>query len=203
MIYLIITTCLNNKHGKNNPGHRQKWYMKSISKALVFCKQLHIKPIIVENNGKRETYLDQFASSCDIVYTENNSVPTKNKAQNELLDIKGIIEKYNIQDDDMIIKLTGRYSLLNSDFFHLVSRTNFDAYVKFFNVCSMEYCINDCALGLYAIKAKFLKEFNYEFKKSPEVEFATYVRQNVKNISEIKDLMLVYCLAENFREVLV
>ena len=203
MIYLIITTCLNNKYGKKDIEHRKRSYIKSITKALVICKHLHIKPIIVENNGLRETYLDQFAPQCDIVYTENNSVPTKNKAQNELLDIKEIIEKYNIQDDDKIIKLTGRYTPLNSGFFNLVCTTNFDAYVKFFNVCSMEYCINDCALGLYAIRAKFLKDFTYQFKQSPEMEFATYVRKNVNNLNEIKYLMVAYCLAENFRELLV
>ena len=203
MIYLIITTCLNNKYGKKDLEHRKRTYIRSISKALEFCKQLHIKPIIVENNGLRETYLNQFARQCDVVYTENNSVITKDKAQNELLDIKEIIKKYNIQDDDKIIKLTGRYTLLNADFFNLVCTTNFDAYVKFFNICLMKYCINDCALGLYAIKAKFLKGFNYEFKLSPEMEFATYLRRNVKNISEIKHLMLVYCLAENFRQLVV
>lgn len=203
MIYLIITTCINNKYGINDLEHRKKRYIKSISKALVICKQLHIKPIIVENNGLRETYLDQFSSQCDIVYTENNSVPTTNKAQNELLDIKEIIEKYKIEDDDMIIKLTGRYTMLNSGFLHLVCNNNFDAYVKFFNVWSMLYSMNDCALGLYAIKAKYLKNFNYQCKKSPEIEFAEYVRETVKSLYEINNLMVVYCLAENFREVLV
>jgi len=203
MIYLIITTCLNNKYGKNDLEHRKRTYIRSISKALEFSKHLHIKPIIVENNGLRETYLNQFAGQCDVVYTENNLVLAKDKAQNELLDIKEIIQKYNIQDDDKIIKLTGRYTLLNADFFNLVCTTNFDAYVKFINICLMKYCINDCALGLYAIKAKYLKNFNYQFKQSPEMEFATYLRRNVKNITEIKHLMLVYCLAENFRQLLV
>lgn len=203
MIYLIITTCLNNKFGRKDPEYRKKWYIKSIRKALEYSKDLPIKPIIVENNGKRETYLDQFSNQCDIVYTENNSVPTQNKALNELLDIKEIIERYSIKDDDMIIKLTGRYTLLSGGFFNLVSNTKSEAYIKFFNVCSRQYCINDCVLGLYAIKARHLKEFQYTFKGSPEMEFAEYVRMNVKNINELKTLMLVYCLAENFRELLV
>jgi hypothetical protein len=203
MIYLIITACLNNKYGKKDPEHREKWYIQSITKALGYSKNLPIKPIIVENNGKRETFLDMFSSSADVVYTDNNAIPTKNKAQNELLDIKEIIEKYNIQDNDMIIKLTGRYTMISAVFFSLVMNGNFDAFLKFFNVCSRKPCKNDCLLGLYAIKAKYLKEFQYEFKKSPEVEFATYVRQNIPSLREIQHLMLFYCLAENFNEILV
>lgn len=177
--------------------------MKSITKALEYSKNLPIKTIIVENNGKRETFLDVFSSHADIVYTDNNSIVTTNKAQNELLDIKEIIEKYNIQDDDMVIKLTGRYTIISPLFFSSVVSGNFDAFLKFFNVCSYQYCKYDCLLGLYAIRAKYLKEFQYEFKKSPEIEFATYVRQHIPRLREIQRLMLFYCLAENFNEILV
>ena len=69
-----------------------------------------VKPIIVENNGLRETYLDEL--SCDVVYTTNNVSNFAHKGVNELLDIKEVINKYNIQDDDIVIKLTGRYKLL-------------------------------------------------------------------------------------------
>ena len=73
-----------------------------------------IKPIIVENCGYRQTYLDNF--NCDILYTNNNVHECIHKGYNELLDIKEVIAKYNISDDDIIIKLTGRYRLLNKDF---------------------------------------------------------------------------------------
>jgi len=203
MIYLIITTCLNNKYGLQDTDHREKLYIKSITKALEYCKGTSIKPIIVENNGKRETFLDQFSLQCDVVYTENNMVPTRNKAQNELLDIKEIIEKYTILDDDTVIKLTGRYTMFSNIFFQLVLYTKFDAYLKFFNICLLKNCNDDCLLGLYAIKAKYLKTFEYEFKLSPEMEFARYVRENIGSLKEVQKLMLLYCLAENFKEVLV
>jgi hypothetical protein len=49
----------------------------------------------------------------DILYTDNNKKTFPHKGGNELLDIKELTNKYNIQDDDIIIKLTGRYKLLN------------------------------------------------------------------------------------------
>ena len=59
MIYLIITTSINNRHGSQNTNERKERYLYAIKETL---KQLpyEITPIIVENNGKRETYLDNF-----------------------------------------------------------------------------------------------------------------------------------------------
>ena len=133
MIYVIITASINNKIGIINDSHRQFKYMDSIQQLLTLIGDDTIKIIIVENNGLRPTYLDNF--NCDILYTNNNIINFFNKGGNELLDIKEVINQYNIQDDDMIIKLTGRYKLLNSQFINLVKDNNHDAFVKFYNVC--------------------------------------------------------------------
>ena len=71
MIYFIITTSINNKLGIKNDEHRQNKYMDSIQNLLLLIENdTSIKPIIVENNGLRQTYLDNL--KCDIVYTNNN-----------------------------------------------------------------------------------------------------------------------------------
>ena len=59
MIYLIITTSINNRYGLQDQQEREERYLYAISETL---KNLpyEIKPIIVENNGKRATYLDNF-----------------------------------------------------------------------------------------------------------------------------------------------
>ena len=197
MIYIIITTCINNKIGVKNSEHRKKRYLDCITTLLNLIKNdTNIKPIIVENNGKRDTYLDKL--DCDIVYTDNNKFSFANKGGNELLDIKDVIKNYNIRDNDIIIKLTGRYKILNLDFINLVKdNSNIDAFLKFFNVSTQRYHNNkdDCVLGLFAIRCKYLKSFNYNFKRSPEVEFSSYVSKNVKNIMSVKDLHLECCFA--------
>lgn len=200
MIYIIITTCIHNKEGIINNYHRELRYIECINKLLdLLNDDKSIKPIIVENNGKRETYLDNFV--CDIMYTNNNKINCLNKAENELLDIKEVIKKYNIQDDDTIIKLTGRYKLLNLNFINVVKEyiNTYDAFVKFFNVCTQQYVFDDCVLGLFAIKCKYLKKFNYKFIKSPECEFADYVRKKISNVLDIKVLNLECCFADDLR----
>ena len=196
MIYLIITTSIYNKVGVNDFEHRKNRYIDCIESVLDFIKNDEcIKPIIVENNGNRNTYLDDL--NCDVVYTNNNELTFDQKAMNELLDIKEVIHKYDIKDDDFIIKLTGRYKMTDPVFFNTVKENchTYDAFVKFYNVSALMYMNDDCVLGLFAIKCKYLKTFTYVFQKSPECEFAEFVRTNTKNIIEIRDLYLECCFA--------
>ena len=206
MIYIIITTSINNKVGVNNYIHRQNRYIESIHQLLEFIKDdSEIKPIIVENNGLRQTYLDNL--NCDVFYTNYNKFNFYHKGVNELLDIKEVINYYKINDDDMIIKLTGRYKLLNLNFINLVKNNidNYDAFVKFFNVCTKQYLFDDCVLGLFSIRCKYLKYFNYSLVKSPECEFADHVRKNINQdkLMEIEQLNLEYCFAYDLTLLIV
>ena len=206
MIFIIVTTSINNKVGVKNKIHRENRYIECINNLLqLINNDSNIKPIIVENNGVRQTFLDNLKG--DIFYTNNNMINYKHKGENELLDIKEVIKKYNIKDEDIIIKLTGRYKLLNLNFINFVKNNinNYDAFVKFFNVCTRKYMFDDCVLGLFAIKCKYLKEFKYNFLKSPECEFADHVRKNVdKNkLKEVHQLDLECCFADNLRILVV
>ena len=204
MIYLIITTCIENKHGIQNNDSRKNRYIDCIQQILSLLQKENspIIPIIVENNGLRQTYLDVF--DCDILYTNNNQKKNKYKGVNELLDIKEVISHYQIQDNDMIIKLTGRYKLFDLSFISLVeSNTNKHAFIKFFDVYSQQYKQDDCVLGLFAIKCKYLKEFNYNEKDSSEREFAKYLNENVAFIMNVPHLSLEYCLGDDLSIVCV
>ena len=202
--YLIITTSIKNKMGIQYGDRRKQEYYLGIANVLNLLPP-SIKPIIVENSQEGKSYLDVF--NCDIVYTNNNFYDFNHKGYNELLDIKEVINKYNIKDDDIIIKLTGRYKLLNMDFINIVKNNNKDAYIKFFNVCTKQFTYNDSVLGLYAIKCKYLKLFNYNElnNKSPEIEFAEYVRSIIdkNNLIEIENLNLEYCLYNDESNILI
>jgi hypothetical protein len=202
MIYIIITTSIQNKHGIVDYELRKKRYIDSIKMSISIIPNLeYFKPIIVENNGNTNTYLNELG--CDVLYTDSNKINFKHKGMNELMDIKKVIQHYNIKDDDVIIKLTGRYKLLDGSFLQYVNDNvnNFDAFVKFFNVCTLKYMYDDCVLGLFAIKCKYIKKFDYDCIRSPECEFASYVRNNVKNdkLIEITNLNIECCFADNLR----
>ena len=210
MIYLIITTSINNRHGSQNTNERKERYLYAINNTLKQLPQ-EITPIIVENNGKRETYLDNFyhgVNAVKVLYTENNKLSFKSKGANELLDIKEVIEKCNINDDDMIIKLTGRYRALSPKFFKDVIATEheYDAFVKFFGTCSLKFEEYDCILGCYAMRAKYIKLFNHysiDNYKSAEIAFARYVRFSGVRLQEVETLDIECCFAEDSRILIV
>jgi hypothetical protein len=211
MIYLIITTSINNRFGQQNAEERKERYLNAISETLKHLPY-KIKPIIVENNGKRETYLDKFYhhhnNHVKVIYTDNNTVPFKSKGANELLDIKEVIEKYGIEDEDIIIKLTGRYKALSSKFFDEVieNENKYDAFVKFFGTCSLKFEEYDCILGCYALRAKYIKLFNHlsiDNYKSAEIAFARYVRFSGARLKEVNHLEVECSFAEDLRLLIV
>ena len=189
MIYLIITTSIDNKYEIENNTKRKERYLYAISETLKNLPS-DIIPIVVENNGKRETYLDVF----NVFYTNNNTYRFKNKAINEMLDIKDVIREYGIKNDDIIIKLTGRYRVLSPDFFKEVIEKKYDAYVKFYNISTLQFEKYDCILGYYAIKAEFILSFNYLLYncKSAEIAFAKYVRFCGARLKEMNHLDVEY-----------
>jgi hypothetical protein len=207
MIYLIITTSINDKFGFQNSEERKNRYLYSISETLKLLPH-EIKPIIVENNGKRETYLDKFyhhhKQHVKVFYTDNNKLNFKSKGINEFLDIKEVIERYGIEDEDIIIKLTGRYRVLSSDFFEEIikNQNNYDVFIKFFGTCSLKFELYDCILGCYAIRCKYLKMFNQlsiENYQSAEIAFAKYVRLCGSRINEIQNLNIECCFSDDLR----
>ena len=188
MIYLIITTSINNKYEIENNTKRKERYLYAISETLKHLPA-EIIPIVVENNGKRETYLDIF----NVFYTNNNTYRFKSKGINEMLDIKDVIREYGIKNDDIIIKLTGRYRVLSPDFFKEVIEKKYDAYVKFYNVSTLQFEKYDCILGCYAIKAEFILSFNHLINcKSAEIAFAKYVRFCGARLKEMNHLYVEY-----------
>ena len=210
MIYLIITTSINNRFGNKDDKERQERYLYAISETLKILPST-ICPIIVENNGERATYLDNFVHNgrpVKVLYTTNNSLPFKSKGTNEILDIKEAIQSANINDDDMIIKLTGRYRLLTSLFLDdvIANCTRHDAFVKFYGTCSLAYEEYDCILGLYALKAKYYKLLNHlsiDNYPSAEIAFARYVRLCGATLKEIKILDVECCFGEDKRILIV
>ena len=200
MIYLIITVSVFNKSIEYyNYDQREQTYLKNIRKTLEMCPST-IKPIIVENNNLSESYLDVF--ECDVCYTDNNRIKYHHKGVNEMMDIQTVIDRYEIQDEDMIIKITGRYTLLNDTFFQQVLREKADAYFKFFSVGGLIFIETDCVMGLWAVKCKYLRDFQYVnfYHKSGEMEFAEFAN-SIQNKVCVKELGLRCCFADNFRTI--
>jgi hypothetical protein len=201
MIYLIITTSLHNRYGSSI--NREQEYQSSIQEILAHLPPC-IQPIIVENNGARKTFLQNFMhaeKSVPVIYTDHNEMK-KSKGVKELLDIQCVIRQYGIDDNDMVMKVTGRYRVTSSLFFQEVMdhHEHYDAFIKFYGVCSQQFDRNESVLGLYAMRAYLLLWWHptlMDFFPSAEVAFAKYAKGSCSKIKEIQYLGLTCIFADD------
>ena len=155
MIHFLITTSIY-----NDCLTRKDQYIKSINKLKELINKNEIenyKIIIIENNGLRKTFLDDFG--CIVYYTNNNLLNTNNKGIKELTDIFDCIKDYNINDNDFIVKITGRYTLQDdNEFLNVIKNLNYDCVIKFGSFLQPDNNNkNDCITGLIGMRCYYLK----------------------------------------------
>lgn len=155
MIYILITTSLI----LNDFEIRQMQYTTGINYVKKYFNN-NCKIIIIENNGKRNTFLNDF--DVDVFYTDNNNY-TINKGATELNDINDCINYYKINDDDFIVKITGRYLLNeNSNFVNHLNVDKYDCLIQYGSFLNPQTNkMNDCITGLIGMKCRYIKQIEY------------------------------------------
>jgi len=194
MIYFIVTTSIF-KHCII----RQRQYCNGINKLKnsINIDNDKFLIIIVENNGTRKTFLDDLG--CNVYYTNNNFLPTKDKGYKELKDILDCITKYNMKDSDFIVKMTGRYILNDkSEFINNINNLNmnYDCVIKYGSYEKpVNYKVKDCITGLIGMRCKFVKKIRLP-NKNENVEWnwakVTYLIDD-KKICKVTTLGINIC----------
>ena len=188
MIYFIVTTSLF-----NNSQIRKKQYIAGIGSLIEKINYLNIKNykiIIVENNKKRDTFLDTLGH--EVYYTENNFLPVGNKGYKELQDVLDCIEEYNICDTDFIVKMTGRYILNNNgEFMNIIknlSDTRYECVIKYGSYFSpVDYKTNDCVTGLIGMTCSYVKQI----EKPSETECVEWQWAKITNLIDNDKICIV------------
>lgn len=160
MIYFILTACI-----LNDSEIREREYNTafiSLDSYLRLNNMTDYKIIFVEGNGKRDTYLDEFG--CDVFYTDNNDLPTKNKGYKELKDVLDCLDAYQVQDTDFVVKITGRYLLGKDSPFmstlkEVYTNPDIDCIIKYSAYLTpVNHRIRDCISGLIGMRAGYIRK---------------------------------------------
>ena len=203
MLYFLITTCLI----FNNCPIRQQQYINGITQLQKVIAKLNItnyKIIIIENNGDRNTFLNLL--NCEVFYTNNNSIDTTNKGIKELKDIIDCIYQYNIQDDDFIVKMTGRYVLNDdSEFMNVIKdihNTNYKCVIKYgsyLDVGSTNRRREDSITGLIGMSCFYVKKIDVpgEYVCVEHNWAKTTYNMNEKDICSLGNLGINICPGSN------
>uniref|UniRef100_A0A6C0DJA5 Uncharacterized protein n=1 Tax=viral metagenome TaxID=1070528 RepID=A0A6C0DJA5_9ZZZZ len=175
MIYFLVTCSLIDKHPtpwiiKLPDDYRLKEYALGIEIILNISRHIsNSKVILIENNGQRKTFLDLY-KGCQLFYTNNNSLNTKNKGVKELKDINDCIKNYGIQDEDFVVKVSGRYQVMDYSPFieRLRDLTGVDCILRYgsFNKPS-DTRVKDCITGLIGMRCKYVKQIEEPHENDP------------------------------------
>jgi len=156
---------------KRPEDYRIKEYAIGIETILNISRHIpNSKVILIENNGQRNTFLNLY-KGCELFYTNNNTMNTKNKGIKELKDINDCIQYYNICDDDFIVKLSGRYKIMDASPFIdkiMYLTENIDCIIRYgsFNSPS-DTRVKDCITGLIGMRCKYIKQIEEPHENDP------------------------------------
>jgi hypothetical protein len=170
MIHILITTCV---HGGNLAGgvERKNIYLHRIPQAFQIFKEIfsNMKFVIINNCGEENAdYLYLLEDdSIELFHTNNNFNTTPNKGWKELKDIQDYISFYNVDDNDFIVKLTGRYLIEKTSPFLEAMKTkyndNIDCIIRlgdYYDSNITNYKLGDeidCLSGLVGMRSKLFK----------------------------------------------
>ena len=193
-IYFILTASINDMRD----NVRRQQYMNGIGAVLQHTAHItNRKVIVVENNGKRPTYLDGLG--VDVFYTNNNTLGFE-KGTTELTDILDCIQKYKIAANDFVVKITARYVIADkSPFMDAVSSLNADTdcILRYGNFNLKDNNKNDCITGLIGIRAKYIKNIKKHVNPIEHSWAAESHRIDPSRVMELDQLGIYICPASN------
>jgi hypothetical protein len=155
-IRLILTAALPDAHF----AWRQKQYLESFKRLYRYGYRKNDFYIVEALRKHGPTFL---RNHCDnVYYAKNNNPHFKNNGINEAITLLEAFNYFNFDDEDMIIKMTGRYWLMNNNFFTLVHslQNSVDAIVCWYKEPQHRGAVYT---SLIAMKCKYFKEMIAEF----------------------------------------
>ena len=157
---------------------RKTEYIDSLKKITQFGYPSYV----VESCVQGPTFLDYYATH--VFYAQTNNPTLRNKGINEALSMLACFSFFQFDDDDMIVKLTGRYCFHSDKFLKCVERNqNIDIFIKKFDD-------GQIFTGCFAMRYKYLKHMLEQIDYSRmeknminlEQEAAHYIA-HLKNVS--------------------
>lgn len=125
--------------------------------SLQILRSLDV-PIFIVEACTNSSFFDEFSEP--VFYSQVNDTTIKNKGVNEARSMKEAFEYYKFDDEDMIVKLSGRYFFNSSHFFNFIKRHPLiSAFAKKPNLTSY-------FTGCFALRAKYFKMFLQELDLS-------------------------------------
>lgn len=146
---------------------RKEEYVNSYKQIQKIC-QHKIQILECIDYGETKTFLDDLSN--EVLYTKKN-YRFRNKGVNEILNIKFFLDQVNLDNEEKILKITGRYYLNSSYFINICEQGDSDVFI-------VKDKHNQVFFGCVCMKKKVLSKF------IDEIDWV-YVEKNFQNIEKV------------------
>lgn len=168
-----------------NFDQRKKEYIKTLE---ILSSYGYTDPYIVEAiKSGPPTFLDNY--SCNIAYSNINDSRLHNKGVNEARSLLEAFKILNFNDNDIVVKITGRYYFTSNEFLMLVENNpTVDAFVKTDSSAQV-------FTGCFALRYKYFKEFLEQLDLAKMEQEMINIEQEIahylKKILQIKNVKIM------------
>jgi len=192
---IIVTTLAQHVDNDEKYEEREKQYMYSM--ARIFSYKLPVYGVVSETHNNPDFKPKNFFPFKKLV--EIPSLDTSlTKSQKEFYSIKTLLNNINLDDNDWVIKVSGRYLIYNDVFIESVK--NVSDNVK----AVIRRCDNDTQMYtfLFALRFKYFKDFfiNNNLSNNINLERVTllYIENRLKDeeIKVVDDLGIICNIAD-------
>jgi hypothetical protein len=141
---------------------RRDQYVRALSRVVEFGYH----PYIVESCVTGPTYLDDWSKH--VLYTQTNDTSLNNKGVNEFTSMLHAFNTWNFNDDDIVVKLTGRYFFQTDEFIRfLEDADDIDCAAKFVTVAAglpteVDAVLTGCFAMRFGLFKQMLNFFDYD-----------------------------------------
>lgn len=176
----------------NDYDKRKEEYLASIEAM----RSYGYEPWIIEATNINSSFYDQLTDQ--IFYPQKNDSSLRNKGVNETMCMRGTLEHLPFQDEDIVVKLTGRYLLYKRDFLTLIenSESEYDAYVSYGkHFVGSDHIFTGCFAMRWKYFRKIIEELDVERAEreyiSVEQLFAEFIRDNNLRVKVVDPLNVI------------
>jgi hypothetical protein len=183
IVFLCTAALIDNQYEM-----RKKEYEEVLSQIKAYGYPIYVVEAI-KNSGP--TFLDSYGDY--IYYSRVNNIYLRNKGINEARSMFEALRYFDINDDVLVVKLTGRYCFMSDLFMNMVmNNTQYDGFIKPIDNNTQYFT------GCFALRARYLKEFlmqlDYDrmeyYMINVEKEFKEYIDRKQLNINYVHYLDL-------------
>jgi len=168
---------------------RKEEYIRNISQFRSFG----LDPWIIEAMHVNSSFFDEITTQ--VLYPQKNNAALRNKGVNETMSIRASLPFLPFEDEDIVVKVTGRYFLKDDSFLKYIESTSddFDVWGVFGRHYNQP---GDLFTGCFAMRWKYLKQIisEMDLEKAEidyiavEILFGRFIRDNHLRVKEMDSL---------------